>query len=53
MSAVSVVTLAKGRADPLRNLVIGLSRQTVPPAELIVAVMQDTPYDLPETSFPV
>lgn len=53
MSAVSVVTLAKGRADHLRNLVIGLSRQTVPPAELIVAVMQDTAYDLPETSFPV
>jgi GT2 family glycosyltransferase len=50
---VSVVTLAGGRPDHLRNLVIGLSRQTVAPAELIVAVMQDAPYDLPEAPFPV
>jgi len=53
MDTASVVTLAGGRPDHLRNLVLGLGRQTRPPAELIVAVMQDTPYDLPEAPFPV
>ncbi len=53
MSTLSVVTLAKGRPDHLYNLVVGLSRQTMMPTELIVAVMQDTAYDLPETDFPV
>ncbi len=53
MSTVSVVTLARGRPGHLRNVLIGLERQTQPPAEFIVAVMQDAPYDLPETSFPV
>ena len=50
---VSVVTLAGGRPDHLRNLVIGLTRQTQLPVELIVAVMQDAAYDLPATPFPV
>ncbi|MCJ2133027.1 galactosyltransferase-related protein [Methylobacterium sp. J-026] len=53
MSTVSVVTLAKGRPAHLRNVLLGLARQTRPPAELIVAVMQDAPYDLPEVPFPV
>ncbi len=53
MPSVSVVTLAGGRPDHLRNLVIGLSRQTQAPAELIVAVMQETVYDLPDAPFPV
>lgn len=53
MNHVSVVTLAKGRADHLANLVRGLARQTLPPAELIVAVMQDERYDLPDAPFPV
>jgi len=53
MSAISIVTLAKGRAEHLYNLVLGLTRQTTPPSELIVAVMQDEPYVLPETDFPV
>jgi GT2 family glycosyltransferase len=51
--SVSVVTLAGGRPDHLRNLVIGLARQTVAPAELIVAVMQDATYALPEAPFPI
>ncbi|MDY0958560.1 galactosyltransferase-related protein [Sphingomonas sp. CFBP8993] len=50
---ISVVTLAGGRPDHLRNIVLGLSRQTMMPAELIVAVIQDTPYDLPEAPFPI
>lgn len=50
---ISVVTLAGGRPEHLRNVVLGLSRQTVLPAELIVAVIQDTTYDLPEAPFPI
>lgn len=53
MSTVSVVTLAKGRPAHLRNVLLGLKRQTRPPVEFIVAVMQDAPYDLPEVGFPV
>ena len=53
MSTVSVVTLAKGRPNHLRNVLLGLERQTRPPAELIVAVMQEAAYDLPDAPFPV
>ena len=53
MTSVSVVTLAKGRPDHLVNVVRGLSQQTMRPVELIVAVMQDTLYDLPDAPFPI
>lgn len=53
MTQISVVTLAKGRPDHLVNLVHGLSRQTQQPAELIVAVMQDALYVLPDAPFPI
>jgi len=53
MRSVSAVTLAGGRADHLANLVRGLGAQTLPPAELLVAVLQDRPYDLPDAPFPV
>ena len=53
MSTVSVVTLAKGRPAHLRNVLLGLERQTQKPTEFIVAVMQAAPYDLPEVGFPV
>ena len=53
MFTVSVVTLAKGRPEHLRNVLLGLERQSRPPAELVVAVMQDDVYDLPEVAFPV
>jgi GT2 family glycosyltransferase len=54
MSApISVCTLGSGRADHLRNLVAGLAMNRVTPAELVVGVMQDEPYDLPDTPFPV
>ena len=43
MDSVSVVTLAKGRPEHLHNLVLGLGRQTRPPAEVIVAGMQPEP----------
>lgn len=53
MTEISVITLANGRPDHLRNLVLGLNNQTQPPKELIVTVMQDRLYDLPDTVFPV
>ena len=53
MTEVSVVTLGKGRPDHLVNVVRGLMRQTLMPTELIVAVMQDDLYDLPEAPFPI
>jgi len=53
MPSVSVVTLARGRADHLHNLVLGLARQTQPPVELVVAVMQDDLYVLPDAPFPI
>jgi GT2 family glycosyltransferase len=49
----SVLTLAHGRAEHLSNVVLGLTRQTVAPLELVVGVMQDAPYDLPDAPFPI
>jgi GT2 family glycosyltransferase len=51
--SLSICTLGSGRAAHLVNLVHGLSRQTLRPRELVVAVMQDAPYDLPDPGFPV
>ena len=51
---VSVLTLARGRETHLRNLVAGLARQTLLPAELVIGVMQDTLFEgLPPTPFPI
>lgn len=50
---ISVCTLAHGRDAHLTNLVHGLNRSNSPPCELIVAVMQDSRYELPATSFPI
>ncbi|SEN52561.1 Glycosyltransferase, GT2 family [Loktanella fryxellensis] len=51
---VSVLTLARGRATHLHNVVLGLTRQTRQPDELVIGVMQDAPYDdLPDTTFPI
>lgn len=54
LTTASVLTIAAGRDAHLRNVMLGLSRQTVQPVELIIAHMQDAPYtDLPEVTFPV
>lgn len=54
MTTASALTIAAGRAEHLRNVIRGFDAQTVPPVEMIVAVMQDAPYDdLPRTRFPV
>ena len=51
--AVSVLTIARGRDEHLANVVLGLCRQTLPPRELVVGVMQDSLYDLPTAPFPI
>lgn len=50
---VSVLTIARGRDAHLRNVVLGLSQQKRLPDELVVGVMQDMPYDLPDAPFPI
>ncbi|MGL5839560.1 MAG: glycosyltransferase family 2 protein [Sphingorhabdus sp.] len=50
---LSICTLGTGRAAHLHNLVEGLNRQSAPPVELVVGVMQDAPYDLGHARFPV
>ncbi|APE29415.1 glycosyltransferase family 2 protein [Aurantiacibacter gangjinensis] len=50
---VSVCTLAFGREEHLTNLVNGLKQSERPPGELVIAVMQDTRYQLPSASFPI
>ena len=51
--SLTICTIGHGRADHLVNLVLGLTVQTTPPDEFVVAVMQSEPYDLPRTDFPV
>jgi len=50
----SVLTIAAGRDAHLANLLTGLSRQSVSPAELVIGVMQERRYEnLPDVDFPV
>jgi N-acetylglucosaminyl-diphospho-decaprenol L-rhamnosyltransferase len=51
--SVSVLTIVRGRASHLANLIAGLERQTRAPDELVIAWMQDAPSPLPNTRFPV
>ncbi|MCG5244813.1 glycosyltransferase family 2 protein [Methylorubrum extorquens] len=49
-----MLTLVRGRADRLRNLMRGLARQTLRPRELVIAWMQPDPApDLPDPGCPV
>ena len=50
---ISVCTLAYGRANHLDNLVRGLALSNQVPGELVIAVMQDEFYDLPDAPFPI
>lgn len=50
---VSALTIARGRETHLTNMIDGLSRQSRLPDELVIGVMQPTPFDLPDTPFPV
>lgn len=50
---VSVLTIVRGRAAHLANVIAGLEQQTRLPDELVIAWMQDTPSRLPQTAFPI
>ena len=53
-AAPSVLTLVRGRADCLRNLMRGLAGQTLRPRELVIAWMQPEPEpDLPDPGCPI
>ncbi len=50
----SVLTIVRGRADHLRALMTGLSQQSIPPCELVIAWMQAEKAEaLPVLPFPV
>ena len=52
--SASVLTLVRGRADRLRNLMAGLARQSARPCELVIAWMQpERASDLPDPGCPV
>jgi GT2 family glycosyltransferase len=53
MTRGSVCTLAHGREAHLANLVRGLDASETAPAELVVAVLDHRPYDLPRSAVPV
>ncbi len=51
---ISVLTIVRGRTDHLRGLMAGLARQSVLPAELVIAWMQEEAAgDLPDLPIPV
>ncbi|WP_343343212.1 galactosyltransferase-related protein [Sphingomicrobium sp. XHP0239] len=50
---LSVLTLGGGRANHMENLVRGLRASERQPDELVIALMQDEEYDLPDCEFPV
>ncbi|WP_443946667.1 glycosyltransferase family 2 protein [Pedobacter sp. AW1-32] len=50
---ISVVTIVKNRRAALLNMIRGLERCTTKPAQLIVIHMNEVPYSLPTTTFPV
>jgi N-acetylglucosaminyl-diphospho-decaprenol L-rhamnosyltransferase len=51
--SVSVLTIVRGRAGHLANLIEGLMRQTRLPDELVIAWMQETPAAVPDAPFPI
>lgn len=53
MTPLSVLTLVKNREPHLVQLVEGLRRSAVPPAELVVVDMSDIPVAQPDAPFPV
>ncbi len=54
MPSVSVLTIARGREAHLANVLKGLAMQAELPAEVVIAAMQEAPYEgLPAVPFPV
>jgi GT2 family glycosyltransferase len=50
---ISVLTLVKNRECHLHNLVDGIRRNSMTPAELVIVDMSDVPVALPPCDFPV
>lgn len=50
---ISVLTLVKNRQEHLDNLVKGLRRSTVAPAQLVIVDMSDVPIAQPIARFPI
>lgn len=53
MIPISVLTIVHNRQEALRQLIQGLLRSEQLPAELIIVSMNESPYPLPPTPFPV
>lgn len=54
LPTVSLLTLCRGREDHLRNLLRGVARQILPPAEVLIAVMGEAEIpDLPDPGVPM
>ena len=53
MTPISVLTLVRNRESHLLQLVEGLRRSAVPPAELVVIDMSDEPVVQPDAAFPI
>ena len=52
--SVSTLTIVRGRRAHLENVIAGLARQTLLPAELVIGVMDGASFeDLPDPGFPV
>ncbi len=50
---ISLVTIVKNRRTALVNMVLGLERCTPKPTELVVIHMDEEPYQMPSSTFPV
>lgn len=53
MTNVSLITLARGTANDLANMMRGVAQQRLRPFEMIVVALQHQPFELPELPFPV
>ncbi len=53
MLSISVLTIVHDRPQALINLLLGLTGSELVPAELVIVHMNEPPYPLPATPFPV
>jgi len=53
MLPISILTIVYQREAALLNLLKGLERAEIKPAELVIVFMNQAPYAIPVTSFPV
>lgn len=53
MKKISVLTIVHNREKALVNLIDGLNQSHLMPAELVLIYMNEKPYTVPKTSFPL